>query len=291
MLPNFLCVGAQKSGTTTLYEILKQHPDIFLPQKIKETKFFVFEEKFSKGKAWYEKEFFSEWKNQKAIGEVDPAMMFEEKSAQRIYDTLGKEVKLIFIFRNPVSRAYSHFLMSRRKGFETLSFDDAIEKEPERLNTDPEKKFNFSYFTRGYYALQVERFLKLFPQENFLFLVMEDDFVKNRKATFERIQDFLGVKKAALNLGVKSNEAAAPKSKMVHDLTRKKNPLKKIFGKLIPKSLRKSVQNFITKNNEATIQNPKLDPKREKELIEKYFIDDIHRLEKIIDRDLGSWYN
>ncbi|MCY7410837.1 MAG: sulfotransferase domain-containing protein [Chitinophagales bacterium] len=217
--------------------------------------------------------------------------MFEEKSAQRIYDTLGKDVKLIFIFRNPVSRAYSHFLMSRRKGFETLSFDDAIEKEPERLNTDPEKKFNYSYFTRGYYALQVERFLKLFSRENFLFLVMEDDFVKNRKVTFERIQDFLGVKKAALNLGVKSNEAAAPKSKMVHDITRKKNPLKKIFGKLIPKSLRKSVQNFISKNNEATIQNPKLDPKREKELIEKYFIGDIHRLEKMIDRDLSSWYN
>jgi len=71
MLPNFLCVGAQKAGTTTLYEILKQHPDIFLPKKIKETKFFVFEEKYQKGKAWYESAFFSEWKNEHAVGEVD----------------------------------------------------------------------------------------------------------------------------------------------------------------------------------------------------------------------------
>jgi hypothetical protein len=61
-LPNFLCVGAQKSGTTTLYEILKTHPDIFLPRKIKETKFFVYEENLQKGKEWYEKEFFSEVK-------------------------------------------------------------------------------------------------------------------------------------------------------------------------------------------------------------------------------------
>ena len=52
-VPNFLCVGAQKAGTTTLYEILKQHPDIFLPQQVKETKFFVYEEKFQKGLAFY----------------------------------------------------------------------------------------------------------------------------------------------------------------------------------------------------------------------------------------------
>ncbi len=120
-LPNFLCVGAQKAGTTTLYEILKQHPDIFLPQNIKETKFFVYDEKYEKGVQWYQKEFFSEWNGQKAIGEVDPAMMFEEKSAQRIFDTLGNNVKLIFIFRNPVARAYSHYLMSQRKGAEDLS--------------------------------------------------------------------------------------------------------------------------------------------------------------------------
>src|SRR5205085_5168685 len=141
----FLCVGTQKGGTTTLYEILKQHPDIFLPQKIKETKFFVYEEKYAKGVQWYEKEFFNEWKNQQAVGEVDPAMMFEEKSAQRIFDTLGKEVKLVFIFRNPAARAYSHYLMSQRKGFEELSFDEALNAESDRLKNDPEKKFNYSY--------------------------------------------------------------------------------------------------------------------------------------------------
>jgi hypothetical protein len=290
-LPNFLCVGAQKAGTTTLYEILKQHPGIFLPDKVKETKFFVYEEKFEKGVQWYGKEFFSERKNQTAAGEVDPAMMFEEKSAQRIYDALGKEVKLIFIFRNPVSRAYSHYLMSQRKGFEDLSFDEAIGKEAERLKSDPEKKFNYSYFARGYYSKQVDRFLKLFPEKNFLFLVFEDDFIKNRKATFDRIQDFLGVKKIDLNLDIRSNEAAATKSKLIHDLTRKKNPLKKIFGALVPKGLRKSLQRFISSKNTADIQNPRLDPKREKELIRQYFIEDIHKLEKMIHRDLSSWYN
>ena len=290
MLPNFLCVGAQKSGTTTLYEILREHPDVFLPRKIKETKFFVLEEKFARGKAWYEKEFFSEWKNEIAVGEIDPAMMFEEKSAQRIFETLGKNVKLIFIFRNPASRAYSHYLMSQRKGFEELPFDEAIEQEKERLQKEPGKKYNFSYLARGYYAAQVQRFIQLFGKEHMLFLVFEDDFIKNRKSTFDRIQEFLGVKRVELNLDIRSNEAAAPKSKTLHDLTRKKNPLRSVAGKLLPKSVRRGIQKFLSGSNAEAVINPKLDPRREKEIIQRYFMDDIHQLEKIIGRDLSTWY-
>ncbi|MEO5673217.1 MAG: sulfotransferase domain-containing protein [Chitinophagales bacterium] len=291
MLPNFLCPGAQKSGTTTLYEILKQHPDIFLPQKIKETKFFVYEEKYLRGVQWYEKEFFSEWKNQEAVGEVDPAMMFEEKSAQRIFDTLGTGVKMIFIFRNPVARAYSHFLMSKRKGFEELSFDEAVEKENERMKNEPEKKFNFSYFSRGFYSEQVDRFKKLFPEGNFLFLVFEDDFIKNRKDTFDKLQDFLGVKRIELDLDIRTNEATTIKSKTLHDLTRRQNSFRNTLGKLLPKTVRRSFQKFLSGKNTGVIQNPRLDPNRERELIHQYFIDDIHRLEKMIHRDLSSWYS
>jgi hypothetical protein len=218
-------------------------------------------------------------------------MMYEEKSAQRIFDTLGKNVKLIFVFRNPVARAYSHYLMSQRKGFEELSFDEAIENESERLKSKPKKKFNFSYFSRGFYSHQVERFMKLFPEENFLFLVFEDDFIKNRKATFDKIQDFLGVKRAELDLGIRSNEAAATKSKAIHDLTRKKNPVRSALGKLLPKSVRRSAQQFLSGKNTESIQNPKLDSKREKELIQQYFIEDIHKLEKMIHRNLSTWYS
>lgn len=289
-VPNFLCVGAQKAGTTTLYEILKQHPDIFLPRKVKETKFFVYEEKFEKGLKFYEQEYFSECKGQRAIGEVDPAMMYEEKAAQRIYETLGGNVKLIFIFRNPVSRAYSHFLMSQRKGFEELPFEQAIANEPERLKSNPSQKFNFSYFSRGYYTEQVNRFRKFFKEENMLFLVFEDDFIKNRSETFNRIQDFLGVKRAELNLQIKSNEAAAPKNKAVHELTRKKNPLRNFLGKLLPSGAKKELQRFITQKNSAAVENAKLDKKKEKELVDEFFMNDILQLEKLIHRDLSSWY-
>ncbi len=290
-VPNFLCVGAQKAGTTTLYEILKQHPDIFLPQQVKETKFFVYEEKFQKGLAFYEKEYFSEWNGQSSIGEVDPAMMFEELAAQRIHHTLGEQVKLIFIFRNPVSRAYSHYLMSQRKGFEDLSFEEAIAAEQERLKSKPEQKFNFSYFSRGFYTEQVNRFKKFFREENMLFLVFEDDFIKNRKETFDRIQDFLGVKRMALNLQIKSNEAAAPKNKAIHDLTRKKNPLRNLLAKIIPSGARKQLQRFIAGKNAKAVEQPRLDKLKEQELIHQYFISDIKDLEKLIHRDLHTWYS
>lgn len=290
MLPNFLCVGAQKAGTTTLYEILKTHPGIFLPGKIKETKFFVYDEKYQRGKDWYEREYFSERKLEVAVGEVDPAMMYEEKSAQRILETLGAGVKLIFIFRNPAARAYSHYLMSRRKGFEELPFEEALMQEAARLKSSPEKKFNFSYLSRGYYAQQVSRFLNLFPVSNFLFLVFEDDFVKNRKLTFDRIQDFLGVKREPLNLEIRSNEAGAPRNKAIQDLTRKKSPLRSLAGKVLPKVVRRNIQKFLSSKNVEPVQDPKLDKKTEQELIQRYFINDIHELEKIIHRDLSSWY-
>jgi hypothetical protein len=290
-VPNFLCVGAQKAGTTTLYEILKQHPDIFLPQQVKETKFFVYEEKFQKGLAFYEKEYFSEWNSQSAIGEVDPAIMYEELAAQRIHNTLGEQVKLIFIFRNPVSRAYSHYLMSQRKGFEDLSFEEAIVAEQERLRANPAQKFNFSYFSRGFYTEQVNRFKKFFREENMLFLVFEDDFIKNRKETFDRIQDFLGVKRMALNLQIKSNEAAAPKNKAIHDLTRKKNPLRNLLAKIIPSGARKQLQRFIAGKNAKAVEQPRLDKLKEQELIHQYFISDIQELEKLIHRDLHTWYS
>ena len=71
MLPNFLCVGAQKAGTTTLYDILNQHPDIYLP-KIKETKYFAADEKFNRGLDYYERKYFFKCMDQKAVGEIDP---------------------------------------------------------------------------------------------------------------------------------------------------------------------------------------------------------------------------
>jgi len=184
-LPNFLCVGAQKAGTTTLHDILIQHPEIYLPE-IKETKFFQDNSKYRKGLDYYEKEFFGKWNGERAVGEIDSVYMYFEYVPERIYKHLGKDIKLIFMLRNPVDRAYSHYWMSYRRGYETETFERAIELEQKRIKIDEFHKIHFSYIDRGFYAKQIKRYLKLFPKENMLFIIFEEDFLKNRKKQLNR---------------------------------------------------------------------------------------------------------
>ena len=133
ILPNFVCVGAQKSATTTLHTILTQHPNIYLP-KVKETKFFLNYGSYEKGIRFYSQEYFGDWAGQKAVGEFCPEYMYFEYVAKRLYEYFGPELKIISTLRNPADRAYSHYLMSKRRTIENEKFEKAIELEHKRIN-------------------------------------------------------------------------------------------------------------------------------------------------------------
>ena len=126
-LPNFMCIGASKSGTTSLYDILKQHSNIFLPT-FKEPHFFDISPVYEHGISWYDKTYFSGVKKEKCIGDFTPTYLFDKYAPERILSSLGKNVKFIIILRNPVDRAYSHYLHSKRDLHEHLSFEDALKK-------------------------------------------------------------------------------------------------------------------------------------------------------------------
>ena len=290
-LPNFLCVGAQKAGTTTLHDILIQHPEIYLPE-IKETKFFQDNSKYKKGLNYYEKEFFGKWNGERAIGEIDPDYMYFEYVPERIYKHLGKDIKLIFMLRNPVDRAYSHYWMSYRRGYETETFERAIELEQERIKIDEFHRSHFSYIDRGFYAKQIKRYLKLFPKENMLFIIFEEDFLKNRKKTIKSILSFIGVScEVELNLDIKSNPASIYRLKILRDFIYKPNYIKKIGKILIPhKKLRQKIIRTLDKLNQKPIKPPKLDKNFRKKLLFTYFINDIKELEDIIEKSLITWY-
>ncbi len=207
-LPSFVGVGAQKAGTSTLHNILKQHPDICLPKE-KETHFFLNgEDKFSRGIQWYEKTFFNHCKKGKLVGEITPTYMYMDYVPQRIYEELGKDVKLIFMLRDPANRAYSHYLMNRRNQVEELSFEDALAQEEERTKKDEFSKWIGSYASRGNYSEQIERFLEFFPKENMFFIIFETDFIKNKEETLNNLCDFLGVSGYNFNTDIKSNPAS-----------------------------------------------------------------------------------
>lgn len=284
----FICIGAQKAGTTTLADILSLHPDIYIPE-IKETKYFLFEEDYAKGIEFYNKTYFSTYKGQTACGEFDPDYMLFPFTAKRISDTLGTDIKIIVVLRNPADRAYSHYLMTRKKGLEKHDFLRAIEMEPQRRSGIKETKI-YAYIERGYYGRQISEFLKYFSRENFLFLVFEDDIIRNREATFKTVQEFIGVSFHKLDTNIHSNEAGEFKSEAVTNLVRKPNFAKRVLKMIIPSgSVRKSVRKYFIKQNMKPVKTSKLDEATRKMLIEKYFAEDIALTRQITGRDLNNW--
>jgi len=256
---NFLCVGAQKSGTTTLFEILKQHPDIYLPE-VKETHFFDDDALYNKGIDFLIKNFYSSYQGEKAVGDITPAYMYFEYVPERIYKTLGKDIKLIFILRNPADRAFSHYLMTYRRGLEYLNFWDAIKEEPKRLKKGYFHRIHYSYIDRGYYAKQIKRFLKFFPRENMKIFIFEKDFLplEARKKTISEILEFLEVENIELNINIKSNEGKIPKNiflqTFIYSILYRENRLKQFLRSLIKsKSIKEEAKHILKKLKEKNL--------------------------------------
>lgn len=289
-LPNFICPGAQKAGTSSLHDILIQHPSIYLPPQ-KETKFFQDDTLYRKGIEFYKREFFSGWSGQKAIGEVDPSYLFFEYVPARLRKELGGDIKLLFMLRDPVKRALSQYYQARRVGSERESFEKAVTDVTSGKLDSTLSTIRRRYITRGFYATQIKRYLELFPKENMFFILFETDFLKNREVTFERIMDFLGVERVVLDVDIRSNPASMSRSLRMKQFMNAQNSFKETVRALIPsKNLREKIRSLVTELNEQRLEKIELDPALRKQLLDRYFIGEIKDLEKILGMDLSIWY-
>lgn len=199
--PTFIVIGAQRSGSTTLYRSLSTHPRI-LPPLRKEVHYFDFQ--YEKGRAWYLAHFPGIHKRR--VGdrrtitfEASPYYMVHPLAPERVR-AFNPKMKLIAILRDPVDRAWSHYHHEVRLGVETLSFEDAIAAEPARLSGAERlmkqaphhysyAHHHFSYLDRGRYAHHLEPWLQRFPRKRLLVLRSEDMFddpgpVMNRAFAF-----------------------------------------------------------------------------------------------------------
>jgi len=179
---DFIIVGAMKAGTSSLAFQLEDNLQFCIPQQ--ELHFFSDEENFSKGVEWYES-FFKDCDSDKIFGEKTPTYSYSEKVPKRIFDYNSK-VKLVWIFRNPVDRAYSNYWHSVRTGGESFSFEKAVKLESERIK---ENIFR-GYLKRSIYIEQVERYLKFFDIKNMHFILFEE-FVKNPTEIMRKLFEFL----------------------------------------------------------------------------------------------------
>ena len=128
-----------------------------------------------------------------AVGEIDPDYLYFEKSIERMNKHLDlRNMKFIFLLRDPVTRAFSHYLMSYRRGLEPLSFEEAIKEEDKRIKKDDFSKLHYSYVSRGYYYTQLMHYLKYVDKSQILFLLTEN-LIANPNETLKKLFTYLNV--------------------------------------------------------------------------------------------------
>lgn len=195
-LPDFLILGAQKAGTTALYAYLRWHPGITGPAW-KEVSYF--DRHYRRGVRWY-RGHFPIRRGDRIVGEASPGYLFHPLAPERVRATVP-EAKLIVLLRDPVDRALSHYHHEVSLGREPLSFEQAIEVEPERTRGEEERLvrepgyfsrawWDHAYLARGRYAEQLERWLAVFPREQLLVLPSEE-LAADPGQTYARVLEFL----------------------------------------------------------------------------------------------------
>lgn len=296
MKPNFLILGAAKSGTTSLYHYLKQHPQVYMSDP-KETRFF--ELAYHKGMEFYWNTYFEGWEGQCAIGEASPSYIYLPYVPERIKAELP-EAKLIAILRNPVDRAFSHWWMTFSLGVERLSFEAAIQANLEQLRSGfsferekGEKLWRESiywgekrrvakrrwYLDMGYYAQQLKRYLALFPRSQ-LKVLLFDSLCKNPLALIAEVASFIGVDPEFEIVDKAPRMVATPRAGL--PLLRWAQALH--IRHLIPESLRSWLAEFLGRYS----SKPAMSPAIRSWLVEHYH-EHNRELERILEKDLSHW--
>jgi hypothetical protein len=208
-LPDFLLIGAQRGGTTSLYHYLVRHPGIAGAVLDKELHFFDLG--YQRGLERYRAAFPTNASlalatrrtgSRPLVGEATPYYLFHPLVPARVAATLP-DVRLLAILRDPVERAWSHYRHEVDLGFESLPFPEALDREDERLAGEHERILadpayasfalqHHSYAARGRYAEQLDRWFAAFPKDRLL-LVRAEDFYAEPARAFGQVLDFLGV--------------------------------------------------------------------------------------------------
>lgn len=192
MLPKFIGVGAQRAGTTWIYNCLRQHPEIFLPQP-KELHFFSVN--YEKGMEWYENKFSGATQDE-VTGEITPNYMYREDAMQHMAKHVP-DAKLFMVLRNPFERTFSAYRLFHEK-FKNVPFHEAIKQDQ-------------SLIERSCYMPHIERVYRYYPAEQVKILFYDD--LNARKMEFlNSIYTFIGVSEnfRPENMNIKYNRMIFP---------------------------------------------------------------------------------
>jgi len=293
MMPNFLIIGAPKSGTTSLYQYLRQHPEVYM-SPVKAPNFFSFygkDAQFRGVRAAFARQTFvlkmEEYQklfagvtSEKAIGEVSPGYM--TRSAAENIKRLLPGIKLIAILRHPADRAYSSFMMRVRDGLEPYEdFREAIKHDAQRRK---QNTVVGGYIEKGFYYKLLKDYFTLFPREHlkvYLFEDLKDD-------PYGMLSDLFNFLKVDENfkpdLSISHNASGKIRNPFMHHLWTRSGVLRDLIRPLMPEKIRHAAFEWFIRDLEKFT----LDEELRAELVELYS-EDIRKLQELLQRDLSGW--
>lgn len=295
VLPTFLIIGTTKAGTSTLYDVLKRHPRIFLPYR-KELHFFNDDHNYARGLEWYAA-FFKGAAGFPVRGDVTPAYLYwGDKVIPRIKAIYDRQPppQMIVTLRDPVERAYSRYWHQRRvEDREPLSFEDALAAEDGRLRDDAHGlavrgRFAQAYFKGGLYADQLAAYFDQFPRERF-HVFLSHDLSTDFAGTIRGLLGFLGLDADIDLTPTRSNPASAMRASGLNRWLRSRRAIGRLVKRYAPDRGLSLVRKALRRPFLVPVSTPPMNPDTEQELRRRY-LPDVRRLEILIGRDLSAWY-
>jgi hypothetical protein len=281
--PNFFIAGAPRAGTTSLYEYLKDIDGIFM-SPIKEPNYFsvsisdkiLLQRPFRKQNEYLK--LFKDVKNEKAIGEGSHSYFWDPQSAKLIQQTIPN-AKIILLLRDPVERAFSHYLFTVSVGQETKTFSEAIK---EALNAKPD--FSGAIIEAGLYGQQLTRYLEYFKNEK-IKIIFSEEFIKNTESTMKEILEFLEVDiPETLSFTKIHHEYSVTGNKFIAASMRNRM-IRHVAKNLLPReSARKIKESFDKKAIKPQLNE------HDRKFLQEYYHDDILILKNLLNQKLPWEY-
>ena len=296
MMPNFLVIGAARSGTTSLHHYMKGHPQIFM-SSVKEPNFFGFENgridlgydapgwrSWSRRSTSWPEEYralFREVKGEKAIGEASPMYMRSPGAAERIRRAIP-DARLIAILRDPAERAYANYMGRLRDGTERNPDPrDALGEALSGRGLGWRKEI---YIDLGFYHERLRPFYERFEPER-IRIVLFEDFVRDLRGVLRDLFSFLEVEPGfEPDTSIVYNSSGRIRNPVLRFAWTNSNPLRARLQPWLPRPVREAGWALVQRN----LSRPPLPPDLRAQLVERYR-PDVLALEKRIGRDLSGW--
>ena len=294
MKTEYFVVGAAKSGTTSIYTALREHGKFSLPHEKEPNRFNTGSSNVpGKGPGDHHattvlretKKYDNNFGSPLGGPRVDFSVsyLYDDQAAKKIFEH-NPDAKILIILRNPIQRAFSHYLHMTRDCRESLSFENGLKVEEDRVRDGFE--FSWHYKNMGMYNKQVEKYISLFGER--VVVIKFEDFFTEQQSVNKTLENFFGLDYGSFKLkDDKLNATGTVKNKMLAKIFNRPSAVRNLIKKIIPRETGRYIMNKFRNANLDT-EKPKINPDVQS-MLEEFYREDIGRLGTTLGRDFSDW--